>query len=101
MEMQEKMELSSKISKNLSKFNEIKKIVIFGSYFRSKKPNDIDIAIIQDSKSDFLFLSLKYRKELRYIAKKIEMDILPIKESANGLFLDEINKGIVIYEKRD
>ena len=72
MEMQEKMELSSKISKNLSKFNEIKKIVIFSSYFRSKKPNDIDIAIIQDSKSDFLSLSLKYRKELRDIAKKLK-----------------------------
>ncbi len=87
------------IKSRLSQFPEVKKIVIFGSFFTSKEPNDIDVAIVQTSDTDFLTLSLKYRKALRTIAKKIALDILPLKKDTYGDFIQEINRGKVIYEK--
>ena len=94
-----KNEIIKLIERELLKFSEISKIVLFGSFPKSQNPNDIDIAIIQDSKDDYLTLSLKYRKALRELAKKIPLDIVPLKKSASGSFLDEINQGYVIYEK--
>ena len=87
------------IKNNLSSFREIEKIIIFGSFLKKNSPNDIDIAIFQDSKEDFLTLSLRYRKVLREIAKIIPLDILPIKKNSNSYILDEIKSGITIYEK--
>jgi len=87
------------IKKELSQFIEINKIIIFGSFQNSKKPNDIDIAVIQNSDNNFLTLSLKYRKVLRDLAKKIPLDIVPLKENTKGIFMDEIIKGEIIYER--
>jgi predicted nucleotidyltransferase len=88
------------IQSKLLKFSEINKIVLFGSFPKSQNPNDIDIAIIQNSKDNYLTLSLKYRKALRELSKKIPLDIVPIKNSIiNSSFLDEINQGYVIYER--
>ncbi|QOP42506.1 nucleotidyltransferase domain-containing protein [Sulfurimonas sediminis] len=87
------------ITTKLSQFSEIDSVVLFGSFLSSQNPNDIDIAVIQDSNENFLTLSLKYRKVLREISKIIPIDIIPIKEDAKGLFLDEIYKGKIVYEK--
>jgi predicted nucleotidyltransferase len=87
------------IKKELSKFMEIHKIIIFGSFIESNNPSDIDIAIIQNSDSNFLVLSLKYRKVLRDLAKKIPLDIVPLKENSKGVFMEEITKGVMIYER--
>jgi predicted nucleotidyltransferase len=87
------------IKKELSEFMEIHKIIIFGSFIDSDNPNDIDIAIIQNSDSNFLVLSLKYRKVLRDLAKKIPLDIVPLKENSKGVFMEEIRKGVMIYER--
>jgi predicted nucleotidyltransferase len=87
------------IKKELSKFMEIHKIIIFGSFIDSDNPSDIDIAIIQNSDSNFLVLSLKYRKVLRDLAKKIPLDIVPLKENSKGVFMEEIRKGVMIYER--
>ncbi len=87
------------IKYQLSQFIEVNKIIIFGSFFKSKNPNDIDIAIIQDSDSNFLTLSLKYRKVLRELAKKIPLDIVPMKKNTDSYFIDELTNGKVIYEK--
>jgi predicted nucleotidyltransferase len=78
---------------------EIHKIIIFGSFIDSDNPSDIDIAIIQNSDSNFLVLSLKYRKVLRDLAKKIPLDIVPLKENSKGVFMEEIRKGVMIYER--
>jgi predicted nucleotidyltransferase len=43
---------------------EIKRIVVFGSFLTSDDPNDIDVAIFQGSKSTYLDLAMKYRKML-------------------------------------
>ena len=87
------------IKSQLSQFSEISKIVLFGSFVKSSEPNDIDIAIVQNSNDNYLKLSLKYRKVLRDLSKQIPLDIVPIKQGANGIFLNEINKGLVIYER--
>jgi predicted nucleotidyltransferase len=87
------------ITKKLSQFSEINRVVLFGSFLSSDNPNDIDIAVIQNSNDNFLTLSLKYRKVLRDISKIIPIDIVPLKENAQGIFLEEIHKGKIVYEK--
>ena len=87
------------IKDKLSQFQEVNKVILFGSFVNSNNPNDIDIAIIQNSNDNFLTLSLKYRKVLRELSKMIPLDIVPIKTNSKGVFLEEINKGQVVYER--
>ncbi len=79
---------------------EIIKIVIFGSFLRSPNPNDLDVAVFQDSGENYLSLAMKYRKKTRAISHKIALDIIPLKAATQGAFLlDEISEGEVIYER--
>ena len=79
---------------------EINKIIVFGSFVKSENPNDIDIAIFQNSNESYLSLAMKYRKLTRKIMKKIPLDILPIKSGVkNSSFLKEIESGELIYER--
>lgn len=94
-----KLNLINTIKIKLSQFSEVNKIILFGSFLNSNNPNDIDIAVIQNSNDSFLSLSLKYRKVLRELSKNIPLDIVPIKQNAKGVFLEEINKGQVVYER--
>lgn len=87
------------IKNQLSQFQEIDKVILFGSFNYKEDPNDLDIAIVQDSKENFISLSLKYRKALRELSKEIPLDIIPIKKDATGVFMDEINLGNVVYER--
>ncbi len=96
-----KADIVNTIKDALTGFSEVNKIILFGSFPKSNNPNDIDIAVIQNSNNNFLVLSLKYRKVLRELSKIIPLDIVPIKQNINGTFLQEINKGEVIYERRD
>jgi len=81
--------------------DEIEKIIVFGSFNYSDNPNDIDIAVIENTQKDYLTLALKYRKQLREITSYISIDVIPLK---NGLeacsFYPEIQNGEVIYERR-
>jgi hypothetical protein len=62
----------------------------------------LDVAIVQDSDENYLPLALKYRKKTRDIARRIALDIIPLKSGVEGgLFMDEIRHGEVIYERRD
>jgi len=96
---QEKAKIQKQIIAKLSNFKEVQKIIIFGSFVNSNNPNDIDIAVFQNTNDDYISLSLKYRKPLRDIAKKIPMDLLPIVSNPQGYLLDEITKGNIIYEQ--
>ena len=87
------------IQTKLSYFSEVKKIILFGSFPKSQNPNDVDIAVIQNSDDNYLTLSLRYRKALRELSKKIPLDIIPIKNNTYSSFLDEINQGHIIYER--
>jgi len=94
-----KVNFINTIKEKLSQFSEVNKIILFGSFTNSPNPNDIDIAVVQNSDDNFLTLSLKYRKVLRELSKIIPLDIIPIKQNAKGAFLEEINSGQVVYEK--
>lgn len=101
MNKKEKLYIKEKLKETLSKEKEVSKVIIFGSFLNSKTPRDIDVAVFQNSKEKYLNLSLKYRKLTREIAKIIPLDIIPIKENSFGTFLNEINLGEVIYERRN
>lgn len=60
-----KANLKKYIAEQLSQEPEVEKVIIFGSFLKSNTPNDIDIAIFQNSCQTYLTLALKYRKLLR------------------------------------
>lgn len=91
--------IKSQIREKLSKEQEIQKIVVFGSFINSNNPNDIDIAVFQNSNEKYLPLSMKYRKLVRDISKILPIDIIPLRINAKGTFLNEIETGEIIYEK--
>ncbi len=79
---------------------EIKRIVVFGSFLTSDDPNDIDVAIFQGSKTPYLDLAMRYRKMLHPVLRKIAVDVIPIRpEPDRSFFLGEIEAGEVIYER--
>ncbi|MFH1195738.1 MAG: nucleotidyltransferase domain-containing protein [bacterium] len=95
-----KLQLKNRIVDSLKEENEIEKIIIFGSFNSSNTPNDIDIAVIQNSPDDYLTLALKYRKLIRGIAREIAVDIFPVlQKTDNSFFMSEISSGEVIYER--
>lgn len=101
MNKKEKLYIKEKLKETLSKEKEVSRVIIFGSFLNSKSPRDLDVAVFQNSKEKYLNLSLKYRKLTRDIAKLIPLDIIPIRENSFGTFLNEINLGEVIYERRN
>jgi predicted nucleotidyltransferase len=98
---QKKNNLVEKLVRCLKQDDEIQTIIIFGSFLTAEQPNDLDVAIIQNSEESYLPLALKYRKQTRSVSQEIPLDILPIRKNAQGAFLSEIYKGRIIYEKRN
>ena len=95
-----KSEIKKRIVSSLKGEAEIERIIIFGSFNRSDSPNDIDIAVIQNSSDNYLTLALKYRKLVRDISKEIAIDIFPIvKGNNNSFFTSEVASGEVIYAR--
>ena len=94
---QQKEFIKSQIRDILSNEQEVQKILIFGSFIKSDTPNDIDIAVFQNSKGGYLTLSMKYRKLLRTLIATIPFDVIPINPDAAGGFLDHIKDGDVIF----
>lgn len=95
----QKDEIKTQIKNLLSNEQEIQKIVVFGSFINSETPNDIDIAVFQNSNWHYLALSMKYRKLIRKLITTIPYDIIPIQPNATGSFLKEIEAGEVIFER--
>jgi len=78
---------------------EVVKVVVFGSFVTARNPNDIDVAVFQNSEQSYLPLAVKYRKKTRAIASKIALNILPLKPGArDSIILDAIAQGEAIYE---
>jgi len=99
---QQKQALKQKLVSLLKTEREVCRIVIFGSFLSSNDPQDIDVAIFQDSDEKYLPLAMKYRRKTRDIARSIPLDILPLKAGVQGeVFMDEIEQGEVIYERRN
>ena len=99
---QQKQSLKEQLINSLKTESEVCRIVIFGSFLSSPNPHDMDVAVFQDSDEKYLPLALRYRKKTRGIARTIPLDIFPLKVGTeNGIFLDEIEQGEVIYERRN
>jgi len=97
-----KLEIKNRIVESLKEQSEIEKIIVFGSFNKSEKPNDIDIAVIQNSSENYLTLAMKYRKLVRNISREIAVDIFPvIEKNSNYFFYNEISTGEVIYARRN
>ena len=95
-----KIELKSKIVDSLKGQKEIERIIIFGSFNRSDSPNDIDIAVVQNSSDNYLTLALKYRKLIRNITQEIAANIFPIvRKNENIFFKNKVETGEVIYAR--
>ena len=99
---QQKQSLKQELAGCLKTEPEVCRVVIFGSFLNLSEAHDLDVAIFQDSDEDYLPLALKYRKKTRDIARRIALDIIPLKPGVGGgLFMDEIQQGEIIYERRD
>lgn len=99
---QQKQSLKQQLVSLLETEREVCRIVIFGSFLSSNDPHDIDVAIFQDSDEKYLPLAMKYRRKTRDIARMISLDILPLKAGVQDeVFMDEIEQGEVIYERRN
>jgi len=100
MDQLEKERIKNEIVHCLKDESEIMRIIIFGSFFTTDSPNDIDVAVQQDSDELYLPLALKYRKKIRRVAKQIPIDIIPLRTgNFQGVMADEILHGVVIYER--
>ncbi len=99
MDTETKDSIKQALAQCLGQAPEIRKIVVFGSFLRSESPNDLDVAIFQDSSESYLPLALKYRRMARMVSRQIPMDIIPLRPDASGLMMDEIAQGEVIYER--
>ncbi len=98
--IQQKKQIVRDLAACLSQEEEVRKVIVFGSFLTSETPNDLDVAIFQDSDEPYLPLAMKYRRLLRRIADQIPLDIIPVRRNAaGGQFLEEIQKGEVIYER--
>jgi predicted nucleotidyltransferase len=79
---------------------EVRKVVIFGSFPQSDAPNDLDVAIFQDSDETYLPLAMKYRRLLRIVADRIPLDVFPMRsDGPRGWFFDEVERGQVVYDR--
>ncbi len=93
-----KNEIKNKIVHSLKEQKEVKRIIVFGSFNKSDSPNDIDIAVVQNSSENYMTLALRYRKLIRNISREIAVDIFPIVEkNDNSFFRNEVSNGEVIY----
>ena len=92
--------LKKEIVARLSAFPEVRRVVIFGSFLDANDPNDLDIAVFQDSDESYYPLAMKYRRMLRPVANKIPLDVIPLRQNTEqGSFMQEIQKGEVLYER--
>ncbi len=80
---------------------EVRKVVGFGSFLKRDDPDDLDVAVFQDSDEPYLPLAIKYRRLTRSIARRIPLGVIPVRFGvAGGQFLQEIQKGHVDYERQ-
>lgn len=96
----DKSEIVRELADCLRRDQSVRKVVVFGSFWTREDPHDMDVAIFQDSNESYLPLALRYRRLTRSVAKRIPLDIIPIRSGARpGGFLGEVQQGRVILEQ--
>ncbi len=96
----DKQSIQAELVNCLRDQSEVRKVIVFGSFINREDPDDLDVAVFQDSGESYLPLAMKYRRLTRSIANRVPMDVIPVRFGApGGQFLREIEKGVVIYER--
>ena len=76
------------------------KVVVFGSFITARNPNDLDVAVFQNSEQSYLPLAVEVPKKNTGNSQKIALNILPLKPGArDSIILDAIAQGEAIYER--
>ena len=98
----DKLKIRRQLQSVFTDDDKVEKIVVFGSFISSESPHDMDVAVFCNSSDDYLSLALALRKKLRGISSIIPIDLVPIAVpyDPSAAFMQEINKGEVVYEKR-
>ena len=71
----EKWKIKRELAACLAGQREIRKVMIFGSFLTSDDPQDLDVAVFQDSDENYLPPAMRYRKLLRPVADQIPLDV--------------------------
>ncbi len=97
----EKRKIKQELAACLAGQQEVRKVMIFGSFLTSDDPQDLDVAVFQDSSEHYLPLALRYRKLLRPVADQIPLDVMPLRTTVPGGWFvrNEVLRGEVIYER--
>ena len=99
-EFKQKEQLKKELVSCLAGDPEIRRIVVFGSFLTSSVPSDMDVAVFQNSKESYLPLAMKYRRQTRSVARRIPLDIIPLRHGvSDSPFLKEIESGETVYER--
>ncbi len=100
LDSEQKEKLKRGVVECLKDDPEVQRIVVFGSFLTSDDPHDMDIAVFQTSPESYLPLALKYRRQVRVVAKQIAVDVIPIRPNPEpSTFLAEVEHGEVVYER--
>ncbi|MBT7068610.1 MAG: nucleotidyltransferase domain-containing protein [Verrucomicrobia bacterium] len=92
--------IKRELAEALSREAEVQRVVVFGSFVTSSTPHDLDLAVFQNSDDEYLTLAMRYRRDLRPIARRIPIDVIPLKAGAtNDPFLREVERGETVYER--
>ncbi|HNX52817.1 MAG TPA: hypothetical protein PLD51_02665 [Pontiellaceae bacterium] len=99
-DLKQKESLKKDLVSCLSGDQEIQRIVIFGSFVGSSSPEDMDVAVFQNSAEPYLSLAVKYRRQTRSISRRIPLDIIPLRAGVtDDPFLKEVERGETVYER--
>lgn len=97
----EKRAIQAELVQCLKNEAEVRKVIVFGSFLSAADPDDLDVAIFQDSDEAYLPLAMKYRRLTRSIANRIPMAVIPLRFGVpGGQLVREIQKGQVVYERQ-
>jgi uncharacterized protein len=97
---QEKDRIKKDLVQCLRDEPEVRRVIVFGSFVSGESPNDLDVAVVQDSGESYLPLAMKYRRLTSDIASRIAMDILPVRYGVTGgVLAAEIARGEVVFER--
>jgi uncharacterized protein len=79
LDIQQKESLKKEPVSCLAGDQELQRIVVFGSFVGSSSPEDMDVAVFQDSAEPYLSLAVKYRTQTRSVSRRIPLDIVPLR----------------------
>ncbi|HIE08519.1 MAG TPA: nucleotidyltransferase domain-containing protein [Armatimonadetes bacterium] len=97
-------EVLSQVVRRLSQLEEVRQIILFGSYARGREDllTDLDLIVVMETREGFLE---RLRRIYQMVASSVDMDILcytpeefeALKE--RGFLREALKGGVVIYEK--